>query len=194
MIKFSSHSQLTWTFINYFLITSWITLLSGTDSPASIASKDAAILAFQRKMKFSKVKFSNGDCFYYTSLTLLKNIFLPIIIIFKQYIRSMFGCLWNLWSHFYLYDCWRVYLFVAWSCSYMVSCSQPYLSELYYNYVSCPISVTVGWQVALTTPRTGRRSVAGNFPSKTGTYLHLGRVRKWRWIIFPTDKIRSTDP
>ena len=30
-------------------------------------------------------------------------------------------------------------------------------------------------------------------PSKTGTHLHLGRVRKRRWIIFPKDKTRSTD-
>ena len=56
-----------------------------------------------------------------------------------------------------------------------------------------PISVTFGSQVALTTPRTGRQSITGNFPSKTGTHLHLGRVRKWRLNIFPKDKTRSTD-
>ena len=42
-------------------------------------------------------------------------------------------------------------------------------------------------------PRTGCQSVAGNFSSKTGTHLHLGIVRKWRWIIFPKDKTHSTD-
>ena len=42
-------------------------------------------------------------------------------------------------------------------------------------------------------PRTEHQSDAGNFPSKTGTHLHLGRVRKWRLIIFPKDKTRSTD-
>ena len=41
--------------------------------------------------------------------------------------------------------------------------------------------------------RTRRQSVAGNFPHKTSTPLHLGRVRKWRLIIFPKDKTRSTD-
>ena len=37
-----------------------------------------------------------------------------------------------------------------------------------------------GWPVALTTSKTGRQFVAGNFPSKTvtGTHLHLGRVKK----------------
>ena len=45
--------------------------------------------------------------------------------------------------------------------------------------------------MALTIPRTGRQSVAGNFPSKTATHLHLGRV-KWRLIIFHKDKTRST--
>ena len=37
------------------------------------------------------------------------------------------------------------------------------------------------------------QSVTGNFHSKTGTHLHLGRVRKWTLIIFPKDKTRSTD-
>ena len=41
--------------------------------------------------------------------------------------------------------------------------------------------------------RTGRQFFAGNFPSKTGTHLHLGRVRKWRFITSPKDKTRSTD-
>ena len=48
-------------------------------------------------------------------------------------------------------------------------------------------------QVALTSPKTGRQSVAENFPCKTGTHWHLGRVRKWRLIIFPKDRTRSTD-
>ena len=48
-------------------------------------------------------------------------------------------------------------------------------------------------QVVLTIPGTGRQSVAGNFSSKTGSHLHVGRVRKWRLIIFPKDKTRSTD-
>ena len=37
------------------------------------------------------------------------------------------------------------------------------------------------WRLAemvLTNPRTGRQSIAGNIPRKTGTYLHLDRVRK----------------
>ena len=57
-----------------------------------------------------------------------------------------------------------------------------------------PISdfVTFGWQVALTTTRTGHQSVAGNFPCKTDTNWNMGTVRKWRWIIFPKDKICST--
>ena len=50
-----------------------------------------------------------------------------------------------------------------------------------------------GRQVAITILRTGRQSVAGIFPSKNGTHLHLGEVRKWRLIIFPKDKTHSED-
>ena len=44
-------------------------------------------------------------------------------------------------------------------------------------------------QLVSTYIRTGRQSVAENFPNKIG----MGRGKEWRWSIFPKDKTHSAD-
>ena len=48
--------------------------------------------------------------------------------------------------------------------------------------------------MVITIPRTGRQSVAGNFPGKSDTHLHLARVRKWKWILSKAENSQGTNP